>query len=152
MLVLEVGIIGAAGVSLSTTSGTVTATTLVLVVLVLGAELVGVLVAAGVLGVAGSSGGAGFCHTDCVVGAPRLGNRLSRIAYAAPADPTTTTAVTTAIDHAPVAHSDRSRRIGPDPMPPASPGSEGTRENTGGRRDGSSPCPWSSQSSLTTPL
>jgi hypothetical protein len=41
--------------------------------------VVGVLSSTGVVG-AGCSGGAGFCHTDWVAGAPTLGKRLSRIA------------------------------------------------------------------------
>ena len=42
--------------------------------------VVGELISTGGLVGGGSSGAAGFCHTDCVVGAPRLGNRFSRTA------------------------------------------------------------------------
>jgi hypothetical protein len=133
------------------TSGTATAATwLVLVVVSLLIVLVVVVLAiAGVLVGTGSSGAAGFCHTDCVVAAPRLGKMLSRIAYAAPTDPTTTMAVTTATDQALVIVN--LRRPPFESEPPASPGSGGTRENTGGRRDASA-WPWSSQLSLTIPL
>ncbi|HEX4981274.1 MAG TPA: hypothetical protein VFV63_06230, partial [Ilumatobacteraceae bacterium] len=86
----------------STTAGTAVLVVVLVVVLVL--VLVVLVLGAGVLVSAASSAGAGFCHTDCVVGAPRLGNRLSRIAYAAPTDPSTTTAVTMATVQAPFTH------------------------------------------------
>ena len=111
-----------------------------------------VVVAGDVLVGAGSSGTAGFCHTDCLVGAPRLGNRLSRTAYTAPTDPTTMTAITMATDQAPVIQNLGRPGYEPAAWPAPSPGPEGAREKTGGRRDGSSPCPWSSQLSLTIPL
>ena len=80
-------------------SATTTGTTVVLV-MGLVVVVVVVLLTWGVVVGAGSSAGAGFCHTDWVVGA-RLGNKLSRIANAAPTDPSNTTAATTATDQAP---------------------------------------------------
>ena len=48
---------------------------------------------------ADSSSGTGFCQTDRGVGAPMLGNKVSRMAYAVPADPASAMAaiVTTTI-------------------------------------------------------
>jgi hypothetical protein len=140
---------GTATSSAATTGTATSGKELALVVVVLLLVLV-VLAIAGVLVGTGSSRAAGFCHTDCVVGAPRLGKRLSRIAYAAPTDATTTAAVMIATDQALVIQNLRPPRL--EPGPPASPGPEGTRENTGGRRDTSPPWPWSSQLSLTIPL
>ncbi len=141
LVVLDGAVASGAGVS----SATTTTGSVLVVVLV-----VGLLVSTGGLAGGASSGATGFCQTDCVVGAPRLGNRFSRIAYAAPTDPTTATAVTMATTQGPAILAPRPPLSGPDRRPPASPGPEGTREKTGGRRDGSSPCPWSSQLSLTT--
>jgi hypothetical protein len=143
-VVLDVGATPGANVS-----GTTTGATLVDVVVLVGLVVV---LAGGVVVGAGSSGTAGFCHTDCLVGAPRLGNRLSRTAYTAPTDPTTTTAMTMATDQAPVIQNLGRREFERAAGPAPSPGPEGAREKTGSRRDGSSPCPWSSQLSVTTPL
>ena len=133
------------------TSGTAPGLVVLVVVLVvaLGAVLVVVVLSSTGVVSPGSSGGAGFCHTDWVAGAPTLGNRLSRIAYVAPADPITATKVAIATNHGPEPRNLRSPLFGPGAEPPASPGPEGAREKTGERCDGFPPCPWSSQLSLT---
>ena len=107
----------------------------------------GVVVDLGTVGGAGSGsvGEAGLRHTDAEVGAPRFGNRLSRIAYTAPADPTTTTNATMANDTGAASQALRE----PAPAPSTSRKSDGVRANTVARRDPSAPCPRSSQSSLT---
>jgi hypothetical protein len=95
------------------------------------------------------TGEAGFCHTEGDVAAPRLGKRLSRIAYTAPAAPTSITAASaTATVIGPPERGTRERGVGAG----VAPTSAGVRENTVDNRDASGPCPVSSQSSLTTPV
>jgi hypothetical protein len=68
----------------SKSAGTVTWLATVVVVVLVGVVVVLVLVVLvlveGRISAVGSSRGAGFCHTDRDVEAPKLGNRLSRIA------------------------------------------------------------------------
>jgi hypothetical protein len=59
---------------------------------------------------AGSARGEGFCHTERDVESPKLGNKLSRMAYAAPADPSSTTAVRMANDTQPAERAPREPR------------------------------------------
>ena len=71
---LDGDVASGAGVSSATTeAGSVLVVLLVVLV-------VGELISTGGLEGDASSGATGFCHTDCVVGAPRLGNKFSRIA------------------------------------------------------------------------
>jgi hypothetical protein len=107
---------------------------------VLGVRLVDVAVSSSVGGVAVT----GFRQTDREVGAPRLGNRVSRMANAVPADPTTNAIDTTAIDKRPADLED-GRRVdggGATSVP--------LRENTVGNCPASSPCPVSIQSFTCT--
>jgi hypothetical protein len=121
----------------------------------IGTEVVGVVAAVTVtlsgasVGAGAGLGEAGFCHTDGDDVAPRLGKRLSRIAYTAPADPTSITAASaTATDTGPADRGTRDRGVAAC-VAPASPG---VRENTVVNRDASGPCPVSSHSSLTRPV
>jgi hypothetical protein len=87
----------------------------------------------------------GFCHTDGAVGAPRVGNKLTRIAYTAPAAPAVTIAT--------IANTDANaanRRPGETWAGPSCPTSGGPADNTVGSRDASAPCPPPSQSPLTS--
>ncbi len=106
-------------------------------VLVVGAELVDEVTATG----AGSSTGTGFCQTERDVGAPMLGNSVSRIAYAVPADPITAATATIAT----TARLDRDRHT-PELWPSAT---SISGADLTGLRESPSPCPWSSQFSLT---
>ena len=106
-------------------------------VLVVGAELVDEVTATG----AGSSTGTGFCQTERDVGAPMLGNSVSRIAYAVPADPMTAATATIAT----TARLDRDRHT-PELWPSAT---SISGADLTGLRESPSPCPWSSQFSLT---
>ncbi len=129
-------------------TATVRSTDAVVVVVVVVAVVVavvvdGIVVGLGTVGGTGSGSPceAGLRHTDADVGAPRFGNRLSRIAYTAPAEPTTTTNATMAADTRAPSH----ELCEPAPAPSTSRRSDGVRANTVARCAPSGPCPRSSQ-------
>ena len=115
-------------------------------VVVVAVVVVVVAVGLGTVGGAGSGsvGEAGLRHTDAEVGAPRLGNRLSRIAYTALAELATTKNAMMATDTG----APSQELCEPARSRSAFRKSDGVRANTVVRCDPSAPCPRSSQSSL----